>query len=310
MILILAEHDNKNLHPASLAAVGAAKKIGEVAILVAGFDCEAVAKMAANYAPRVICADNAIYEHFLAEPLADLLEHLTKSEKFTHVFAPATTLGKNVLPRFAAKLNLTQVSDVIEIIDPCTYKRPIYAGNAIETVKNSAVLQIATIRPTAFLASQKNASEGSVEKIDFAAENTASKFISAEQHNIDKPQLDQAEIVISGGRGLQNAENFARLAKIAERMGAAFGASRAAVDAGLAPNDCQVGQTGKVVAPKVYIAVGISGAIQHLAGMKDSKIIIAVNKDPEAPIFQIADYAIVADVEKVLAEWEAALDKS
>lgn len=309
MILILAEHNNKTLHPATLAAISAAKKLGEVTVLVAGWNCEAVANSAAQYAARVIYANNAVYQTFLAECVCELSENICKSEKFTHIFAAATSFGKNALPRLAAKLNVTQISDVIEIIDAQTYKRPIYAGNAIATVKNLDVLQIATIRPTAFAAAEKNTTVGAITQCDFIGTNTQSKFISIEQHNLDKPQLDQAEIVISGGRGLKDAAGFARLAKIAERMGAAFGASRAAVDAGLAPNDCQVGQTGKVVAPKIYFAVGISGAIQHLAGMKDSKIIVAINKDPDAPIFQIADYAIVGDLENVLPEWEAALDK-
>jgi|SRR3989339_828997 len=309
MILILAEHNNKTLHAATLAAVSAAKKLGSVTLLVAGFNCEAVAKTAAQYVDRVIYADNASYETFLAEAICDLLETVAKSEKFTHILASATSSGKNVLPRLAAKLNLTQISDVIEIIDAQTYKRPIYAGNAIATVKNLDALQVLTIRPTAFAPAEKNTAAGSIIQCDFIVANAQSTFMSTEQHNLDKPQLDQAEIVISGGRGLKDAAGFARLAKIAQRMGAAFGASRAAVDAGLAPNDCQVGQTGKVVAPKLYFAVGISGAIQHLAGMKDSKIIVAINKDPDAPIFQIADYAIVGDIENVLPEWEAALDK-
>lgn len=309
MILILAEHNNKTLHNATLSAISAAKKLGEVTVLVAGFNCETVAKLAANYADRVIYADNAVYEAFLAETICELLEDIAKSEKFTHVLAPATSSGKNVLPRLAAKLNVTQLSDVIEVIDAHTYKRPIYAGNAIATVKNRDALQIVTIRSTAFPLAAENTQAAQIEKSNFVSTNNSAKFINNEQHNLDKPQLDQAEIVISGGRGLKDAAGFSRLAKIAERMGAAFGASRAAVDAGLAPNDCQVGQTGKVVAPKIYFAVGISGAIQHLAGMKDSKIIVAINKDPDAPIFQIADYAIVGDIENVLPEWEAALDK-
>lgn len=309
-VLVLAQHDNEQLHPATRHAIEAASQLGDVTVFVAGFDCEKVVKAVSccDKVSSVWFVDQAIYRYPLAEVFAEALIQIQKKHDFTHIIAAATTFGKNIMPRFAAMLGVGQMSDVIEIVDHQTYKRPLYAGNIIATVKNHDTTQVITIRPTAFGAVSESG-EAAIEKHDIIVDNALSEFVSLEQHNIGRPSLDQADIVVSGGRGLKDKAGFAALMQIADRMGAAFGASRAAVDAGLVPNDCQVGQTGKVVAPKLYFAVGISGAIQHLAGMKDSKTIVAINKDPEAPIFQVADYGLVADIETVLPEWNKKLDE-
>lgn len=307
-ILVVAEHDQKQLKPSTLSTITAALKIeGDVKVLVAGYQCESVVQsLRAIAGIEVLLADHEAYQHLLAESFAPLIVHCAKD--VTHIFAPATTFGKNILPRVAALLDVAQVSDIIEVVDRQTYRRPIYAGNAIATVKSSDPVQVVTVRSTAFEPATVGSTQAKLTTIDFIAENNVSTFISEELHGSDRPELTSADIVVSGGRGLQTKENFERLVKIANQMGAAIGASRAAVDSGMAPNDLQVGQTGQVVAPKVYFAVGISGAIQHLAGMKDSKIIVAINKDPDAPIFQIADYGLVADLQEVLPQWEAALN--
>ena len=309
-ILVIAEHDHQQIKSSTLSTITAALKLKiEINVLVAGYSCQAVADALRNVdgVSQVFVADHAIYHYPLAESLAPLILECVQST--THIFAPATTFGKNVLPRVAALLDVSQVSDIIEVIDSRTYRRPIYAGNAIATVQSNDAIQVITVRSTAFEPAQSGAGAAVLKSVDFIENNVLSKFVKEETHGKDRPELSSADIVISGGRGLQNKENFERLMAIAARLGAAMGASRAAVDAGMAPNDFQVGQTGQVVAPKLYIAVGISGAIQHLAGMKDSKIIVAINKDPDAPIFQIADYGVVGDITTILPEWESALNE-
>ncbi len=307
-VIVVAEHNNESPRPSTLSTITAARQFNQnIRVLVAGFQCEAVAKNLSNIegVNEVLYADHADYEHPLAERLTPLILQCWNSA--THLLAPATTFGKNLMPRVAGKLGVAQVSDVTAILDERTYQRPIYAGNAIATVRSEDPIQVITVRTTAFPAAEIAQHAAKITPVNFAAENQQSRFIRQELHGADRPELTSADIVISGGRGLQTKENFERLMKIAEHMGAAMGASRAAVDAGLAPNDFQVGQTGQVVAPKLYFAVGISGAIQHLAGMKDSKIIVAINKDPDAPIFQIADYGLVADINDVLPQWEGVL---
>lgn len=308
-VLVLAEHDNQQLRPSTLSCIAAAVKLNKkIQLLIAGFECKEVAKQASQIQgmTEVLLAQHEVYQHSLAESVVPLIQSCAQS--VTHIFAPATTFGKNILPRVAALLNVSQVSDIIDVVDNNTYQRPIYAGNAIATVQSNDPIQVVTVRSTAFEPATMNSGEGvPITAVDFVAENPLSSFVTTELHGGDRPELSSADIVIAGGRGLQNKENFERLMAIADRMNAAVGASRAAVDAGMAPNDFQVGQTGQVVAPKLYIAVGISGAIQHLAGMKESKVIVAINKDPDAPIFQIADYGLVDDLAKVLPEWEAEL---
>lgn len=310
-VLIIAEHDNKNIKPATLSVITAAEKINrDIKVLVAGFQCANVVEQLKkiNEVTEIFYVDADIYQYPLAETFAPLIAEFR--DKFTHFLAVATTFGKNIMPRLAAILNVGQISDVAEIIDDCTYRRPIYAGNAFATVRALDSQQIITIRATAFAPAMSGENNAKITAIDFKINNALSFFIKEELHGSkERPELTAAEVVISGGRGLKDKETFAKLIAIADRMGAAIGASRAAVDAGLAPNDFQVGQTGQVVAPKLYIAVGISGAIQHLAGMKDSKIIVAINKDPDAPIFQIADYGLVADLQEVLPKWEKWLDE-
>jgi electron transfer flavoprotein alpha subunit len=307
--LVIAEHDNVSLKDATHKTVTAAAQISSpVHILVAGENCEAVAQAAAKIAgvEKVLLADAAIYARMLAEPMEVLV--LSLAGNYDALLAPATTTGKNFLPRVAAKLDTPQVSDIIKVVSPDTFEHPIYAGNAIETVQAPAGKKIVTVRTTAF----KAASEGGsapVEKIAAAADPGLSKFAGEALSKSERPELTSAKIIISGGRGLGSAENFKLLHSIADKLHAALGASRAAVDAGYVPNDYQVGQTGKVVAPDLYIAVGISGAIQHLAGMKDSRVIVAINKDEEAPIFQVADYALVADLFKALPELDEELGK-
>ena len=305
--LLIAEHNNNNISDSVRKAITAAKEIGEtVDILVAGKDCNSVADEAAKISGvnKVLICDNDIYSKHLAEPYADLIVSLASN--YNTFIAPATTTSKNYMPRVAALLDVPQVSDIISVIDNQTFEHPIYAGNAIETVKLLSEKKVITVRATAFQASEDQEA-ADIEAIDSAANPGLSEYISEELTESDRPELTSAKIIISGGRGMQSGDNFTLLEAIADKLGAAVGASRAAVDAGFVPNDYQVGQTGKVVAPELYIAVGISGAIQHLAGMKDSKIIVAINKDEEAPIFQVADYGLVADLFKAIPELETAL---
>ncbi len=307
-ILVIAEHDNQELSPATLKTLAAAQQMGgDVEVLVAGHDCQAVADAVANVegVSKVRVADNAAYGHFLAENLGALVAELGKD--YSHVVAPATTTGKNFMPRVAALLDVAQVSDIIAVESADTFKRPIYAGNAIATVQSEDAIKVITVRATAFDAVATEGGNAAVEAVDTVIDNDKSEFVGEELAESERPDLTSASVVISGGRGMQNGENFHLLEKVADKLGAAVGASRAAVDAGFVPNDMQVGQTGKIVAPELYIAVGISGAIQHLAGMKDSKVIVAINKDEEAPIFQVADYGLVADLFDVLPELEQAL---
>ena len=304
-ILVYAEHDNAALNAATLNVVAAAKEIGgDITILVAGEGCGAVAEAAAKVdgVSKVLCADNAAYGHQLAENIAELVAEVGKD--YSHVLASATTTGKNFMPRVAALLDVEQVSDIIGVEGEDTFKRPIYAGNAIATVQNSDSTKVITVRGTAFDPVPAEGGSASVEACDVAKDLGKSSFVGEELAKSDRPDLAAADIVISGGRGMQNGDNFEMLYKVADKLGAAVGASRAAVDAGFVPNDMQVGQTGKIVAPQLYIAVGISGAIQHLAGMKDSKVIVAINKDEEAPIFGVADYGLVADLFEAVPELE------
>jgi electron transfer flavoprotein alpha subunit len=308
--LLLAEHDNKTLKDATAKALTAAKAIGgDVHVLVAGKGCKAVADAAAKLdsVKKVLLADGAVYEHMLAEPLAALIVSLAGG--YDALMSPATTTGKNVMPRVAALLDVMQISDVTKVIAPDTFERPIYAGNAIQTVKSKDAKKVITVRTSTFQAVGEGGS-ASVDNVAAAADPALSSFIGEELSKSDRPELTSAKIIISGGRAMQSRENFTKyIEPVADKLGAAMGASRAAVDAGYAPNDWQVGQTGKVVAPELYIAVGISGAIQHLAGMKDSKVIVAINKDEEAPIFQIADYGLVADLYQALPELATELGK-
>jgi electron transfer flavoprotein alpha subunit len=308
--LLLAEHDNKTLRDATAKALTAAKGLGgDVHVLVAGEGCKAVADAAAKLdgVSTVLLADAPSYAHGLAEPLAALIVSL--AGPYEAIMAPATTMGKNVLPRVAALLDVMQVSDVTKVVAPDTFERPIYAGNAIQTVKSSEAKKVLTIRTAAFAAAGEGGA-APIEPAAAAADPGKSSFVGEELSKLDRPELTSAKIIISGGRAMQNRENFTKyIEPVADKLGAAVGASRAAVDAGYAPNDWQVGQTGKIVAPELYIAVGISGAIQHLAGMKDSKVIVAINKDEEAPIFQVADYGLVADLFQALPELAEELGK-
>jgi electron transfer flavoprotein alpha subunit len=307
-ILVVAEHDNTALKSATLHAVAAAQKLGgEIHMLVAGSGCRAAAEVAAKLpgVAKVLLADAPEFEHGLAENLAPLLAELGKSH--SHVLAGATTYGKNLLPRAAALMDVQQISDIVAIEGPDTFVRPIYAGNALATVKSSDPVKVITVRTTAFEAGPAEGGSAAIESVSGKGDSGLSSFLGQELTKTERPELTSARIVISGGRGMQNKENFQLLERLADRLGAAVGASRAAVDSGYAPNDYQVGQTGKVVAPDLYIAVGISGAIQHLAGMKDSKVIVAINKDEEAPIFQVADYGLVADLFQAVPEFEKAL---
>ena len=301
--LLIAEHDNKILKDATAKALSAAKALGaDVDVLIAGKDCKAVADAAAKFGgvTKVLLADAAPYEHFVAEPLAALIVSLAGG--YDAIVAPATTNGKNVMPRVAALLDVMQISEITKVIAPDTFERPIYAGNAIQTVKSSDPKKVITVRTSTFQAAGDGGS-ATLENAAPAADPGLSSFVGEELSKSDRPELTSAKIIISGGRAMQSRENFAKyIEPVADKLGAAVGASRAAVDAGYAPNDWQVGQTGKVVAPELYIAVGISGAIQHLAGMKDSKVIVAINKDEEAPIFQVADYGLVADLYQALPE--------
>jgi electron transfer flavoprotein alpha subunit len=306
-ILVLADLHEGQLASATAHVVAAAQAIGgDIDVLVAGEGVQAAADAAAKLdgVRKVRVADNAVYAHQLAEPMGALLVELAGD--YTHVLASASTTGKNVLPRLAAMKDVSQLSDVIGVESADTFLRPIYAGNAIATVKSDDALKVITVRTTAFDAVGQGGS-AAVEAVAFAADNSQSSFVKEELAQSDRPELGGAKVVISGGRGMGNGENFKLLDGIADKLGAAIGASRAAVDAGFVPNDMQVGQTGKIVAPELYIAVGISGAIQHLAGMKDSKVIVAINKDDEAPIFQVADYGLVGDLFEILPELESKL---
>lgn len=306
-ILLYAEHDNIHLKQDTHKLVNAASQMGdEIHILVAGENCAEVAQNAADIAgvSKVLLADKAVYAHQLAENIADLVVEL--GQHYSHIICSATTTGKNFMPRVAALLNVAQISDIISVESADTFKRPIYAGNAIATVQSTDEIKVITVRTASFDAASTGNS-AAIEAIDESKASTNSKYISAELTVSERPELTAADVIISGGRGMQNGENFKLLDGIADKLGAAMGASRAAVDAGFVPNDMQVGQTGKIVAPQLYIAVGISGAIQHLAGMKDSKVIVAINKDEDAPIFQIADYGLVGDLFDVLPELETAL---
>ena len=307
-ILIVAEHDNQALRPVTLNVLAAAEAIGgDIDILVAGSDCAAVADAAAG-APsvsRVLCADNPVYEHQLAENLALLVAEL--GADYDHILGAHTTTGKNFLPRVAALLDVAMISDIIGVDAPDTFQRPIYAGNGIATVRSDDAKKVVSVRGTGFDPAAGEGGSASVEAIASAHDAGLSTFVGEEIAKSERPELTAARIVISGGRGMQNGENFHLLEGVADKLGAAVGASRAAVDAGFVPNDMQVGQTGKIVAPELYIAVGISGAIQHLAGMKDSKVIVAINKDADAPIFQVADYGLVADLFTAVPELDAAL---
>jgi electron transfer flavoprotein alpha subunit len=307
--LVIAEHDNAILKDATHKTVTAAAAISTpVHVLVAGENCAAVADAAAKIAgvEKVLLADAPAYARQLAEPMEGLI--LSLAEKYDAILAPATTTGKNILPRVAAKLDVPQVSEILKVISPDTFERPIFAGNAIETLQAPAGKKIVTVRTTAFKAATEDGS-AAIEKIAAAPDPGISKFAGEALSKSERPELTSAKIVISGGRGLGSAENFKLLDSIADKLHAAVGASRAAVDAGFVPNDYQVGQTGKAVAPDLYIAVGISGAIQHLAGMKDSRRIVAINKDEEAPIFQVADYGLVGDLFKILPELDEELTK-
>ena len=308
-ILVIAEHDNAVLKAATLNAVTAATQLGdEVQVLVAGHQCGAVAQAAAQVAgvKKVLVADAPYYANQLAENLAALVVGLAGG--YSHILAPATAAGKNVLPRVAALLDVAQISEVIKVESADTFVRPIYAGNVLATVQSKDPIKVLTVRGTAFPAAATTGGSAPVETVTPAADAGISRFVSQQLTQSDRPELTAARIIISGGRGMGNGDNFKLLEDVADKLNAAVGASRAAVDAGFVPNDYQVGQTGKVVAPELYIAVGISGAIQHLAGMKDSKVIVAINKDEEAPIFQVADYGLVADLFDAVPEFSKALD--
>jgi electron transfer flavoprotein alpha subunit len=308
--LLIAEHDNKALKDATAKALTAAKALGQdVHVLVAGKDCSTVADAATKLdgVKKVLLADGASYEHMLAEPMAALIQSLAGN--YDAIVSPATTTGKNIMPRVAALLDVMQISDIVKVIPPDTFERLIYAGNAVQTVRSKDKIKVITVRTSTFQATGAGGS-APVEQVAPAADPGLSAFVGEELSKSERPELTSAKIIISGGRAMQSRENFTKyIEPVADKLGAAVGASRAAVDAGYAPNDWQVGQTGKVVAPELYIAVGISGAIQHLAGMKDSKVIVAINKDEEAPIFQVADYGLVADLYQALPELAAELGK-
>lgn len=307
-ILVIAEHDNASLKGATLNTVAAAKAIGgDIHVLVAGAGCGAAADAAAKVAgvSKVLVADNAAYAHQLAENVSLLVTELGKS--YSHILAPATSNGKNILPRVAALLDVAQISEITAVVSADTFQRPVYAGNVIATVQSTDAIKVITVRTTGFDPVAAEGGSAAVEAVGSAHNAATSAFVGEEIAKSDRPELTSAKIVISGGRGMQSGDNFKLLEAVADKLGAAVGASRAAVDAGFVPNDMQVGQTGKIVAPELYVAVGISGAIQHLAGMKDSKVIVAINKDEEAPIFQVADYGLVADLFTALPELEKAL---
>ena len=306
--LVIVEHDNNEVSAATLHAVTAAQQIGgDIDLLVAGENCAAVAEAAAAIAGvnKVKVADNAAFGHHLAENVASLI--VEQAGEYTHVLASATTFGKNVMPRAAALLDVAQISDIVEVKSDDTFVRPIYAGNALATVQSADAIKVITVRTIKFEAAAAEGGSASVEQIGGGAEAGLSSWVSQALSNNDQVDLTSAKIVVSGGRGMQSGDNFSMLHSLADKLGAAVGASRAAVDSGFVPNELQVGQTGKVIAPDLYIAVGISGAIQHLAGMKESKVIVAINNDSEAPIFQVADYGLVADLFEAVPELDAAL---
>jgi len=309
-VLVIAEHDNLKLKTFSLNSINAASKIdSDIHVLVAGSKCENVCKevAAVPLVKKVLQSDSTNYENYLAENLTPLIVKL--ADKYTHIVTSANTFGKNFMPRVAALLDISQVSDIIKVDSPDTFVRPIYAGNALATVKSSDKKKCITIRPTSFDAAPTSGGSASIEKVESVDTPNVSKFIKKEETKSERPELGTARVVISGGRGMQSGENFKLINAIADKLNAAVGASRAAVDAGYISNDHQVGQTGKVVVPDLYIAVGISGAIQHLAGMKESKIIVAINKDGEAPIFSIADYGLEADLFEALPQFLEELNK-
>jgi electron transfer flavoprotein alpha subunit len=309
-LLVVAEHDNKTLKSSTLNAVAAAQAIGgDIHVLVAGSAARPVAEAAAKAAEvkKVLLAEDPAYEHLVAEDLANLVVKLAPG--YSHVLAPADSFGKNVMPRVAALLDVAQISDVSAVQSPDTFVRPIYAGNALLTVQSKDRIKVITVRGTAFPPAAATGGNASIETVPATGSAGVSRFVGAELSKSERPELTAARVIVSGGRGMQSGDNFKMLESLADKLGAAVGASRAAVDAGFVPNDYQVGQTGKIVAPELYIAVGISGAIQHLAGMKDSKVIVAINKDEEAPIFQIADYGIVGDLFKIVPELDAELAK-
>ena len=307
-ILVIAEHDNNELKVATLNTVAAASEIGgDIEILIAGNECEDVANQAAQIpgVQKILLADKPAYANFLPENIGSLVAEIGSS--YTHILTPATANGKNFLPRVAASLDVAQVSDISAVVNQDTFERPIYAGNCIATVQSTDSVKVITVRTTGFDACEASGGSSPIEVLDLDKDLAISSFMKEEIAVSDRPELTAADVVISGGRGMQNGDNFSLLNGIADKLGAAIGASRAAVDSGFVPNDMQVGQTGKIVAPDLYIAVGISGAIQHLAGMKDSKVIVAINKDEEAPIFQVADYGLVADLFEALPELESKL---
>ena len=309
-ILILAEHNNEEVKSSTLNTIGAASKISsDIEVLVVGSNTEGICKEISNYQniKKVLSLNNTDYEHAIAEKIEPVI--MSIADNYSHIFAPATTFGKNVMPRVAVKLDVAQISDVISVESEEIFIRPIYAGNALATVKSNDLKKVITIRPTSFDVVAKEGGSGIVEDLQFDSNNNHSEFVDREESKSDRPELSTARIVVSGGRGLQSADNFKLINDIADKLNAAIGASRAAVDAGYVSNDYQVGQTGKVVVPDLYIAVGISGAIQHLAGMKESKIIVAINKDEEAPIFNIADYGLSADLFEALPQLSSELDK-
>jgi electron transfer flavoprotein alpha subunit len=309
-VLVVAEHANSELKAATLNTVTAAIAIGgDIHILIAGFNARPAAEAAAKIPgiAKVLLADAPTYEHPVAEAIAPLVVKLAPN--YSHVLSPATTSGKNFMPRVAATLDVAQISEISSVVSADTFVRPIYAGNALATVQSKDPIKVITVRGTGFAAAPATGGSAAIETIEAGPSQELSHFVGAELSKSERPELTAARIVISGGRGMQSGENFHLLEAVADKLGAAVGASRAAVDAGFVPNDYQVGQTGKIVAPDLYIAVGISGAIQHLAGMKDSKVIVAINKDEEAPIFQIADYGVVGDLFKLVPELSAELDK-
>ncbi|MDG2070950.1 MAG: FAD-binding protein [Pseudomonadales bacterium] len=309
-ILVVAEHDNETIKAPTLVAIAAAEKIGgDIEVLVAGSNCAAAGEAASNIAgvSKVRVADNDVYGHQLAENIAALVVEIGKG--YSHILTPTTTSGKNFMPRVAALLDVAQISDISGVVSEDTFERPIYAGNAIATVQTSDAIKVITVRGTAFDGVATEGGSATIEALDVVSDAGLSTWDLDEIVKLERPELTAASIIISGGRGMQNGENFSLLESVADKLGAAMGASRAAVDAGFVPNDMQVGQTGKIVAPDLYIAVGISGAIQHLAGMKDSKVIVAINKDEDAPIFQVADYGLVADLFKAVPEFDALLSE-
>ena len=304
-VLVYIDHDNQNLNVANLSTITAASMIGEVHAVVVGYNCSDVAKNLAETqnVEKVLIVDSEAYTNPIAENISAVLVSI--SEGYSHILAPATTVGKNIMPRLSALLDVQQISEIVDVIDSDTFDRPIYAGNAIATVKSNDSIKVITVRTTAFESASKGSSSVDIFEIEPPEiSNHLSEFVGSELTKLDRPELTSARVIISGGRGMQNGENFKLLEQVAELLGAAVGASRAAVDSGFVSNDYQVGQTGKIVAPELYIAVGISGAIQHLAGMKDSKVIVAINKDEDAPIFQVADYGLVADLFEAIPELE------